>query len=82
MAFVWTAERQQSYDHIRNLLLDAIHLAPPDYRLPFIHSGGDASNDGKAYGIHQFCDLPPSTKFSVTTHSPTETDQILLKYTG
>jgi hypothetical protein len=27
--FVRTAERQQSYDHIRNLLLDGIHLAPP-----------------------------------------------------
>jgi hypothetical protein len=26
--FEWTAERQQSYDHIRHLLLDGIHLAP------------------------------------------------------
>jgi hypothetical protein len=63
---------QQSYDHIRNLLLDGIHLAPPDYRLPF-HSGGDASNDGKSYSIHQFCDLPRGTQFSVTAHTPTET---------
>ena len=70
--YLWTPERQQSYDHIRNLLLDGIHLAPPDYRLPF-HSGGDASNDGKSYGIHQFCDLPRSTQFSVTAHTPTET---------
>ncbi len=61
-----------SYDHIRNLLLDGIHLAPPDYRLPF-HSGGDASNDGKSYGIHQFSDLPRGTQFTVTAHSPTET---------
>jgi hypothetical protein len=70
--FIWTPERQQSYDHIRNLLLDGIHLAPPDYRLPF-HSGGDASNDGKSYGIHQFSDLPRGTQFTVTAHSPTET---------
>jgi hypothetical protein len=70
--FIWTPERQHSYDHIRNLLLDGIHLAPPDYRLPF-HSGGDASNDGKSYGIHQFCDLPRGTQFTVTAHSPTET---------
>jgi hypothetical protein len=70
--YVWTPERQQSYDHICNLLLDGIHLAPPDYRLPF-HSGGDASNDGKSYGIHQFCDLPRGTQFSVTAHTPTQT---------
>jgi hypothetical protein len=36
------------------------------------------SNDGKAYGIHQFCDLQPGTKFSVTNHSPTETTVRLL----
>ncbi len=59
---------KKSYDHVRNLLLDGIHLAPPDYQLPF-HSGGDASNDGKSYGIHQFSDLPRGTQFSVTTHS-------------
>jgi len=70
--FTWTQERQQSFDHVRNLLLDGIHLAPPDYRLPF-HSGGDASNDGKAYGIFQFNDLPVNTPFTVESHSPTET---------
>jgi hypothetical protein len=75
--FTWTPERQQSYDHIRNLLLDGIHLAPPDYRLPF-HSGGDASNDGKSYGIHQFCDLPAGSQFTVTAHSPTSTTVCLI----
>jgi hypothetical protein len=72
VAFAWTEERQHSYDQIRNLLLDGIHLAPPDYRLPF-HSGGDASNDGKAYGIFQYNDLPAGTEFNVVHHSPTET---------
>jgi transposase InsO family protein len=67
--FIWTQERQQSFDHVRNLLLDGIHLAPPDYRLPF-HSGGDASNDGKAYGIFQFNDLPANTQFKVESHCP------------
>jgi hypothetical protein len=43
--FIWNTEQQNSFDHVRNLLLDGIHLAPPDYRLTF-HSGGDASNDG------------------------------------
>ncbi len=44
--FTWTDTQQHAFDHIRNLLLDGIHLSPADYRLPF-HSGGDASNDGK-----------------------------------
>jgi hypothetical protein len=33
--FIWTPERQQTFDHVRNLLLDGIHLAPPNYLLPF-----------------------------------------------
>jgi hypothetical protein len=70
--FIWTPERQQSVDHVRSLLLDEIHLAPPNYLLPF-HSGGDASNDGKSYGIHQYCDLPSGTQFTVTAHSPIST---------
>jgi hypothetical protein len=54
--------------YIRNLLLDGIHLSPPDYRLPF-HGCGDASNDGKSFGLN----LPPGTDFTVHSHSPTET---------
>jgi hypothetical protein len=72
VAFTWTPERQQSFDIIRNLLLDGIHLAPPDYRLPF-HSGGDASNDGKAYGIFQYNDLSRDTQFTVESHHATHT---------
>ncbi len=30
--FIWNKEQQDSFDHVRNLLLDGIHLAPP--RLP------------------------------------------------
>ncbi len=67
--FIWTPERHQNFDHVRNLLLDGIHLAPPNYLLPF-HSGGDASNDGKSYGIHQYCDLPSGTQFTVIEHHP------------
>ncbi len=74
--FLWTAAQQQAYDHIRNLLLDGIHLCPAHYDLPF-HCGGDASNDGKAFGIHQYSDLPPGTKFTVTAHSATETTVLL-----
>ena len=74
--FDWTDTQQHAFDHVRNLLLEGIHLSTADYRLPF-HSGGDASNDGKAYGIFQYCDLPAGTAFTVTRHSPTETELLL-----
>ncbi len=57
---------------MRNLLLDGAHLSPPDYRLPF-HGCGDASNDGKSFGLNQYIDLPTMTEFTVLAHSPTET---------
>jgi hypothetical protein len=70
--YLWDNNTQAAYDEIRNLLLDGIHLSPPDYRLPF-HGCGDASNDGKSFGLNQYNDLLPNTDFTVTTHSPTET---------
>jgi hypothetical protein len=70
--YIWDDKTQSAYDEIRNLLLDGIHLSPPDYRLPF-HGCGDASNDGKSFGLNQYNDLPPGTAFTVHSHSPTET---------
>ncbi len=70
--FTWNKEQQDSFDHVRNLLLDGIHFAPPDYRLPF-HCGGDASNDGKAYGIFQYNDLSRDTQFTVASLHATHT---------
>jgi hypothetical protein len=69
-------DQQQAYDTIRNLLLDGIHLCPANYLLPF-HCGGDASNDGKAFGIHQYSDLTPGTTLTVTAHSAYETTVLL-----
>jgi hypothetical protein len=40
--------------------------------LPF-HSGGDASNDGKAYGIFQYNDLSRDTQFTVDLHHASHT---------
>ena len=74
--FLWTAAQQQAYDKIRDLLLDGVHLCPANYLLPF-NCGGDASNDGKAFGIHQYSDLPPGTSFTVTAHSASETTVLL-----
>ncbi len=69
-------DQQQAYDKIRNLLLDGIRLCPANYLLPF-HCGGDASNDGKAFGIHQYSDLPPGTPLTVTAHFASETAVLL-----
>jgi hypothetical protein len=70
--YIWDDQTQAAYDEVQNLLLDGIHLSPPDYRLPF-HGCGDASNDGKSFGLNQYNDLPPGTDFTVRSHSPTET---------
>ncbi len=56
--------------------MDGIHLSPADYRLPF-HGCGDASNDGKSFGLNQYNDLPPGTAFTVTTHSASSTTVLL-----
>jgi hypothetical protein len=74
--FIWDDITQHAYDHVRNLLLDDIHLSPADYRLPF-HGCGDASNDGKSFGLNQYNDLPPGTAFTVMTHSASSTTVLL-----
>ncbi len=74
--FLWTAAQQQAYAKIRDLLLDGVHLCPANYLLSF-HCGGDASNDGKAFGIHQYSNLPPGNTFTVTAHSASETTVLL-----
>jgi len=70
--FIWNSTTQAAYDHIRNLLLDGVHLHPAHYDLPF-HGAGDASDDGKAFGIFQYNDLPPGTSFEVLSHSSSHT---------
>jgi hypothetical protein len=75
--FLWTVTHQHAFDTIRNTLLDGVHLSPPDYRLP-LHGGGDASIDGKAFGLYQYSDVTPTSEFTVTSHGPEHTT-ILLK---
>ena len=79
--FVWGPAEQLAYDTIRAQLLDGIHLSPPHYGLPF-HCGGDASNDGKAFGLHQFNDLAAGTIFTVTAHAPNTTTVSLADFTA
>ena len=78
--YVWGPAQQKAYDFVRGILLSGAHLSPADYRLPF-YSGGDASNDGKSYGIWQFWptdeispidssgnELTKATAFTVISH--------------
>jgi hypothetical protein len=76
--YIWDDNTQKAYDTIRNLILDGIHLSPPDYRLPF-HGGGDASNDGESFGLSQFNDLPTGEAFTVVSHTPSETRVLLTR---
>jgi hypothetical protein len=51
---------------------------PPDYRLPF-HGGGDASNDGKSFGLSQHNDLPAGEEFTMMSNTPHETVILLTR---
>ena len=71
--FIWTETHQKAFDTVRDLLLSGLHLAAPDFRLPF-HAGGDASEDGKSFGLWQFYDdKVASGKFKVVDHGPDHT---------
>jgi hypothetical protein len=45
--FFWASAQQEAFDFIREKLLSGIHLAAPDFTLPF-HLATDASEDGNA----------------------------------
>ena len=55
--FKWEKPQQDAYDDIRDLLLGGIHLAAPDYELPF-HLATDASEDGKGAVFYQLPVIP------------------------
>jgi hypothetical protein len=69
--FKWEKKHQDAYEDIRDLLLSGIHLAAPDYALPF-HLATDASEDGKGAVLYQLPDIPIDMQslFSTRVHSP------------
>jgi hypothetical protein len=69
--FVWGPSQQKAFDHVKDLLLGGIHLAAPDFALPF-HLASDASEDGKGAVLYQLPDVPldQQTEYSARTHSP------------
>ncbi len=54
--FRWGLEQQTAFDTIRDKLLQGVHLAAPDFSLPF-HLATDASEDGKG---ESYISSPPS----------------------
>jgi hypothetical protein len=69
--FKWEKAQQDAYDDIRDLLLSGIHLAAPDYSLPF-HLATDASEDGKGAVLYQLPDIPivEQSVYCSRVHSP------------
>ena len=55
--WIWGEDQQRAYDVIRDKLLQGVHLAPPNYDLPF-HLKSDASEDGKAAVLYQLPEVP------------------------
>ena len=59
--FRWEEAQQTSFDTIRDLLLAGVHLAAPDYTLPF-HLATDASEEGKGAMLYQLPTIPIEKK--------------------
>ncbi len=56
--FRWGPEQQVAFDTICDRLLEGVHLAAPNFELPF-HLATDASEDGKKGGeLYQLPDIP------------------------
>jgi hypothetical protein len=52
LSFKWGPEQQQAFDTIRHKLLEGVHLAAPDFEIPF-HLATDTSEDGKGGEVYQ-----------------------------
>ena len=53
LSFTWGYPQQTAFEFIRDKLLEGIHLAPPDFVLPF-HPAMEASEDGKGGELYHF----------------------------
>jgi hypothetical protein len=69
--FKWHEPQQQAYEHIRDALLSGLHLAAPNFELPF-HLQTDASEDGKGGVLYQLpaCPIPDQYPYCKDRHAP------------
>jgi hypothetical protein len=66
----WGDEQQKAFDFIKDKLLAGLHLAAPDFNLPF-HLATDASEDGKGGELYQLptIPIPDHSKYRLYTYS-------------
>jgi hypothetical protein len=69
--FKWEIEQQEAYEYVRDALLSGIHLAAPDFTLPF-HLQTDASEDGKGSILYQLpeCSVSEQYPYCKIIHGP------------
>ncbi len=69
--FHWGEPQQLAFDQIRDRLLPGVHLAAPDFSLPF-HLATDASEDGKGGKLYQLPEIPVEEQYPYNpkTHAP------------
>ncbi len=69
--FRWGSEQQKAFETIRDRLLAGVHLAAPDFTLPF-HLATDASEDGKGGELYQLPTIPIEEQYpyNYKTHDP------------
>jgi hypothetical protein len=60
--FRWGSAQQAAFDEIRGKLLAGVHLAAPDFELPF-HLATDASEDGKGGELYQLPKIPIADQY-------------------
>jgi hypothetical protein len=69
--FFWKEPQQKAFDVVRDKLLAGVHLAAPDFDLPF-HLATDASEDGKGEELYQLPSIPVADQFpyDAKLHAP------------
>jgi hypothetical protein len=69
--FAWEAKHQAAYEFVRDALLAGIHLAAPNFDLPF-HLQTDASEYGKGAVLYQLpsCAIEDQYPYCKKLHAP------------
>jgi hypothetical protein len=62
VTFVWKEKQQAAFDFVRDKLLAGVHLAAPNFDLPF-HLATDASEDGKGGELYQLPTVPIAEQY-------------------
>ncbi len=75
--FRWGPEQQQAFDLIRDRLLAGVHLASPDFALPF-HLATDASEDGKGGELYQLPTIPIADQYPYNPKTHAQENHVVI----